>query len=404
MRFVPSTFVLLSLIPSRTLAQPAADAALPTTIAPSAPAAVPPQPAVAPVARAAGSEPALPTRLAVGKWGFFQPAAQLQFWAYGLWSRTSGKGDLTSGFRLRRAELRAKGEIVPQLFAYSAMIDPARVLEFDTKTLPVIPAEANADSPGSVSVAQPTGAATILQDVILTFSSEYADVSVGQFKIAIGYEAYNSTARLVLPEFSLVTRYYSARRDVGVKVDKKLGEHFYYRADVLNGAGQNRLETDDQKDGSLRFEVYPVAGLTLGVAGYAGLNRRTKSPTKDRLEGDLKVDIANVLLQAEYIHGWDGAAGASAAARAEGHGFYAAAGYKIATKLQPVVRVGYLDPHIGSEPSSITTSNDRVWSYEAGANYFVEGSDLELQLSGGVFDYEHLPSVKQGIFEVQVNF
>jgi hypothetical protein len=41
---------------------------------------------------------------------------------------------------------------------------------------------------------------------------------------------------------------------------------------------------------------------------------------------------------------------------------------------------------------------------EAGVNYFVQGYDLELQLSGGVFDYEHLPSVYQGIFEVQVNF
>jgi hypothetical protein len=201
-----------------------------------------------------------------------------------------------------------------------------------------------------------------------------------------------------------VTRYYSARRDLGIKVDKKLGKYFYYRADVLNGAGQNRLENDDQKDGSLRFEVYPVDGLTLGAAGYAGLNRRNHSATKDRLEGDLKVDIANLMLQAEYIHGWDGATGESSPARANGHGFYAAAGYKIANKLQPIVRVGYLNPHIGSEPAAVTAANDRVWSYEAGANYFVEGYDLELQLSGGVFDYEHLPSVKQGIFEVQVNF
>ena len=62
----------------------------------------------------------------------------------------------------------------------------------------------------------------------LSSISDYADVTVGQFKIPIGYEAYNSTAQLVMPEFSLVTRYYSARRDIGVKVDKKLGKHFYY--------------------------------------------------------------------------------------------------------------------------------------------------------------------------------
>jgi hypothetical protein len=34
----------------------------------------------------------------------------------------------------------------------------------------------------------------------------------------------------------------------------------------------------------------------------------------------------------------------------------------------------------------------------------VQGNELEPQLSGGVFDYAHLPSVYQRLFEVQVNF
>lgn len=59
--------------------------------------------------------------------------------------------------------------------------------------------------------------------------------------------------------------------NIGVKVDKKLGKHFYYRADLLNGSGQNLLENDDQKDGALRVEAYPFEGLTLGAAGYVGL-------------------------------------------------------------------------------------------------------------------------------------
>lgn len=340
----------------------------------------------------------------MGKVGFFQPAAQLQFWAYGQSTEVEGEQDLTAGFRLRRAELRIKGEIVPKLFAYNVMIDPSRALEFSDKKLAVTSTDASAPSPGTVTASQPNGAVTILQDVILTFISDYADVSVGQFKIPIGYEAYNSTAKLIMPEFALVTRHYSARRDIGVKVDKKLGKHFYYRADVLNGAGQNRLENDDQKDGALRFEAYPFQGLTVGAAGYVGLNKRNSSATKDRLEGDLKLDYEKVLLQAEYIHGWDGETGDGDPARLEGHGFYAAAGYTIADKVQPLIRIGYLNPHIGTEVATPTLANDRVWSFEAGANYFIESYDLELQLSGGVFDYEHLNNVAQGIFEVQVNF
>jgi hypothetical protein len=350
------------------------------------------------------ADEAPPTKLAVGKVGFFQPAAQLQFWAYGQSTEVADEQDVTVGFRIRRAELRIKGEIVPKLFAYNVMIDPSRALEFNDKTVGVEPTDATADSPGRVTVAQPNGAVTILQDVILTFISDYADVSVGQFKIPVGYEAYNSTAKLILPEFALSTRLYSARRDIGVKVDKKLGKYFYYRADLLNGSGQNRLESDDQKDGALRIEAYPIEGLTLGAVGYIGLNQRNSAATKDRVEADLKLDYHRLLLQAEYIHAWDGATGRGDPDRLEGHGFYAAAGYTFADKLQPIVRVGHVNPHIGKDVATPTVGNDRVWSYEAGANYFVQGYDLELQLAGGVFDYEHLASVYQGIFEVQVNF
>ena len=389
--------------PEPAVAAPAAVAAppvaAPVVTAPVAPAAV-----EVPAPPAPAADATFAPKLSVGKRGFFQPSAQLQFWAYGQTREIAGEQDITAGFRLRRAELRIKGEIVPKLFSFNVMIDPSRALELDPKKVPVAAADPATPSPGTVTVSQPNGPATILQDVILTFISEYADVTFGQFKLPIGYEAYNSTAKLILPEFGLITRQYSARRDIGIKVDKKLGKHFYYRADLLNGAGQNRLDNDDQKDGALRVEVYPIDGLVIGAAGYFGLNQRNRSATKDRVEADLKVDLANVLVQAEYIQGWDGATGPKDPPRAKGNGFYATAGYTFDKKLQPVVRLGYLNPHIGTEVATPTVANDRVWSYEAGANYFIEGSDLELQLSGGVFDYEHIASTYQGIFEVQVNF
>src|SRR6185503_17596570 len=75
-----------------------------------------------PAGSAPAAEPELPTRLRVSKSGFFQPSAQLQFWAYGQSTEVKGEQDFTGGFRLRRAELRIKGEIVPKLFAFNVMV------------------------------------------------------------------------------------------------------------------------------------------------------------------------------------------------------------------------------------------------------------------------------------------
>ena len=48
------------------------------------------------------------------------------------------------------------------------------------------------------------GSSSILQDVELTYLSDYADVSIGQFKIPISYEGYNSASKLIFPERALV--------------------------------------------------------------------------------------------------------------------------------------------------------------------------------------------------------
>ena len=52
-------------------------------------------------------------------------SALLQFWIYGA----DQDEDETFTFRIRRAELRVKGEIVPKQIGYQIQIDPARALE-----------------------------------------------------------------------------------------------------------------------------------------------------------------------------------------------------------------------------------------------------------------------------------
>ena len=123
------------------------------------------------------------------------------------------------------------------------------------------------------------------------------------------------------------------------------------------------------------LEVYPIDGITLGAVGYASAhNRTTTATTKDRIEGDLKIDLADFVLQAEYIHGWDGPTNV---ARRESAGAYAALGYTIAKKIQPLVRIGAYDANVRANlpgkpgdrgptttPLSAGNLNDEITSYE----------------------------------------
>jgi phosphate-selective porin O/P len=359
---------------------PAAVPDAPTTAA-APPAIDVTAPAPAPVPLATPAEllppivPEIPlaTKLGIGKDGFWQPSALLQFWAFGA----NQGGDTTTTLRIRRAELRIKGEILPKLLGFNVMIDPARALDNNRGSLNV-----NGGGGGTVT-ANNQGTVTILQDFMVSFMSEYADLTVGQFKIPISYEGYNGSSKLLFPERAVVSRRFGDQRDLGIKLDKKLGKHFYYQAGVFNGEGQNKLDSNTQKDLALRLEVYPIDGIMIGGAGYMGATRRDSSPTKDRVEADFRLDLGNVLLQAEYIHGWDGPTNV---ARKESAGIYAALGYTIMEKVQPLFRIGHFDSDVRgnlagnpNERGSTAPFSDEMTSYELGVNYFLRGHEAKLQ-------------------------
>jgi len=290
--------------------------------------------------------------------------------------KTVPVGDETTfNFRLRRAELRIKGEVIPKFLAYQVMIDPARALEVNQVKV------APASGTSSVAVAQPPIGAdgkftplTILQDYFITFQSDYADVSLGQFKIPVSYEGYNSSSKLLFPERAAVSRYYGDKRDIGIRVDKKIGDHFYYSAGLFNGAGQNKLDDDTEKDGALRLEGY-IEGLTVAAVGYTTIGKREKS-SRDRLEADVKYDAHNLYVVAEYIHGWDTKGGAKAV---EGHGTYVEAAYTLFDHLQPMVRIGDVEP-------AMHKPGDHYWHYEAGAAWLFQKNEAKLTLAGAIFD------------------
>jgi hypothetical protein len=369
--------------PAAPPAAEAAPAAAPVEAAP-APAAEPAAAAPAPAGEEA-PEPPPAKKMSVGKEGLWQPGALFQIW---LINQNEDDDNVTS-FRIRRAEFKFKGEIVEKLVAYNLMFDVAKILSFTEEDVAVDSGDPATPSPGTVTVDQPqSNYYSPLQDVGITFLSDYADVTAGQFKIQVSWEGFNSSSKIVFPERSLVSRYYGDRRDVGLKVEKKLfDDYFFYSLGLYNGAGQNRFtDNDDQKDLALRLEGYPIKGVTIGAVGYAGLIDRDVAATKDRLEADLRVDLHNALLQFEYIHGWDGPTGSSV----EGQGFYVTGGYTFLDRIQPIVRIGYLDTDVDTDansgPPALGSYGSETLQYEGGFNYFLKEYEARLALTVGIFD------------------
>ncbi len=324
--------------------------------------------------------------MAVGKEGLWQPGALFQIW---LWNQNQDDDNVLS-FRVRRAEVKFKGEIIPKLVAYNIMFDVAKILELPEQDVPVEPADPADPSPGTVPVPQVSSANRFyspLQDVGISFLSEYADVTIGQFKIPVSYEGYYGSSKIIFPERALVSRYYGDKRDVGLKVEKKLfDDHFYYNIGIYNGGGINRFtDNDDQKDLGLRLEGYPMKGLTVGAVGYMGLVDRDVAATKDRVEADLRVEMYDALLLAEYIHGWDGPEGN----RVEGAGFYLTGGYTFLNRIQPIVRIGYLDTNLDDDANvgpAFGVFGTETLHYEGGFNYFLKEYEARLALTASWFD------------------
>lgn len=378
-------------------------AALPAATEPApAPVATEPPPAPAEPQATKGSEDkaADPKALKIGdEGGHLKLSSLMQGWF--LIENQKGleeNRDTMTTFRLRRAEIKLKGELVKDAIEFSLMVDPSKTLKFGSESRPVQPEVAPADATSadipSVDVPTPPSDTSILQDFYITAVSDYANVSIGQFKLPMSYEGYNSSSALLFPERSPASKLFGDKRDIGVRAEKKIGP-IHYIATVVNGRGPNRLDNNNQKEVYGRLEYFPAEWLMFAVAGGTAIGERSQeSSTKDRVEGDVRLDISNFLFQFEYLHGWDGA---TSGTRLEGRGLYGAIGYTIAKKVQPVVRVSYVDPNVG-------TSGSRLKQYDAGLNYFVYKDSAKLQVSYSYADQQQAEAFHTGIASVQLKY
>ena len=413
MRCIPKSFTVLGLLTAVAVAQPAPPVEPPTPAEPSVPAVtptapVPPTPPTPPtqdlVVDAKPEKPADPVpgkKLAVGKEGLFQPGMLAQGWFVA--DRTGGVTPLST-FRLRRAELSAKGEILPKRVSYQIMFDPAKVRE-PTKVTVAGPPDAMGN-PTTVTVNSPTTAISVLQDFYITFLSKNADVSLGQFKIPVSWEGLNSSSKIILPERAVVSSLFGDKRDLGIRVAKQFTK-WGYHAGIYNGAGANNLDGNNQKDVALRLEAYPVKGLTIAGVTYDSVGYRRRAGTKDRWEGDVRYESGPFLVQAEYIRGRDIAKDRADAVTA--HGFYAAFGYTLKDKalhgeLQPVVRVGYVDPDTSKDLDPTMGGSDELWHYDVGANYYLQSHEMKLQASYQRQQFQTKAAVNEIIIAAQVAY
>lgn len=342
--------------------------------------------------------PAYLPRLKVGTNGYFQPGILLQGWF--LLDRQEST---TSTFRLRRAEMSVKGEIIPKWISYALMIDAAKVLESQEEEIAVsnqTPAATGPETTETVQVKQPPKAIAVLQDFFITFQLPYVDLSLGQFKIPVSWEGYNtSSSKLLFPERAIIAREFGDVRDLGLRLTKRF-RYFGYSAGVFNGATLNNLDTNNAKDGALRLELYPIPGMALAGVVYASIGQRGEVNTKDRYEGDLRFERGPFLFQSEYIRAHDVKEKST-----DAQGFYATLAYNWREKLQPAFRVTYFDPDIHQNlmPQNLT-DQDELWQYDVGINYYIRQNEAKLQVGYSRMQYENKKANNEIILVAQVAF
>ncbi len=367
-------------------------------------------------------EPEIPDRIQVGKkQGYLQVGAYLQAWALydyqkGLGSDVSGQAvDSKFGFRLRRAQIKLKGQLVPEKVEYGVVLDALKTLRFaegDTVTV----------GEDSVTEYEPKGVSGeradvgMLQEFWVTFKLCLADVSIGQWKSPIAREGSQPNASLLLPERAASTRYFGDEYMLGVRLAKEFEvtdtQALKYSLQLLNGRGlANRVDNNRQKDLALRLEYSPIEELMVGGAGMISVGQRDQETTRDAVEGDVKLETSGLLVDGQLVFS-RGRDGSEVNRWRESLGGFVGVSYTIAKTLQPVVRVGFVDVDERVDRADMPLDkllgfpDDQVRTYELGANYLVSGNDVKLSLAYGYFDFDdpNLSSRHQAIFQTQLSF
>lgn len=217
------------------------------------------------------------------------------------------------GFRIRRARVSLKGEILKNI-DYKLQIDAV-------KTDVLLDAQ-----------------------IGLNFSRHFS-LALGQFKVPFSLENLTSSSSLdTINRSQTVEKLCPGRdigaqgRDVGITVDGK----FSWVACVLgifNGSGINQTDINKKKDIVGRLVLYPVSFLTLGLSYYRGKHSpSSEAPLIRRNRTGLEMVFINgqLSVRGEYIFASDGPT--------EKKGWYVQGGYDlIPEKIQTIFKYDSFD-------------------------------------------------------------
>jgi hypothetical protein len=324
--------------------------------APSAPAPAATTPATA-ATPAATAAPKAPAALVVGT-GSVTFSGNLQAWYVG------GANDVTSTFRVRRAEMRFVGVIGPRA-KWTLMVDPA-------KSLKVADGKVNQGS-------------MLLQDAFVTLRVGSFDVDAGQVKLPLTYEGgVASSAKLESIERSpfINDGKLGLVRDLGVLASGPLSGRLRLALGVFNGVGdgQNATDANEQKVVVGRLELQTaLRGLQLATSGAWGGSERPDNVRHDRVGADAVFARGPLGLRAEWMRAWD--------AKAERLGGYGLASWRV-RDVEVVGRWDYWDRDTRTETASADL-RERDWL--VGASWFVTGSNVKVQANYQLRTFDRLP-------------
>ena len=285
----------------------------------------------------------------------------------------AGDAGFANTFRIRRAELRFSGEIMPDV-KWSVMFDPAKALSLNTTTTTI-----NGTSViRTVSVNQTS---RIFQEAYVTLTHfKNANVQVGQFKEPLSQEGLQPTSTLDTIERALFMSdrarggTFGDIRDVGAKVFGQLGKQVDYQAGVFNGASESQNDVDANSGkafvGRVVFHPTGFKGFQIGTSGLWAPNTGIINPQHQRLGFESLYQHDKLRLKSEFMMGIDG--------DVHRRGYYAHVGYRFMPKFEGIFRYDTFDPDTRRE-NTATTVTER--DFITGFNYYIKENNFKIQFN-----------------------
>jgi phosphate-selective porin OprO/OprP len=238
---------------------------------------------------------------------------------------------------------------------------------------------------GGNSLGSATGLRLQATDVYTQWTRHpFAQVRIGQFKTPYGYEQIFSDTKLLAVERSLMSDRITIGRGLGVQLAGDMGP-VSYAAGAFNGNGTNVTINDDEgflavarvsatpwkRGGNDRWSIgvngYRGEDRSAPVAPELGFSGNAFAGTRRAWGADSQLIAGKLELWTEILRArFDPASGETRDLK----GWYAAGGWLLTKRIQAVAMYDTLDAPL-----------DDVRTWTVGANYFIKGHDLKLQLN-----------------------